>query len=197
MPIRNHSNCSGIDPHVRCLWELSPVGGTLCWSRGRTLLSEQQQEQHGMNWLWSSRSAFPVSRHCWRWGGRAQEGGRSGGKTFLKDILYFPLFCSLLIISLLLSPGAVCFVCDDIWWVISVLIATHEPSTIFSLPDAVAEESDRATFVGIWYPARVNTLLWQPSNTSTTSFGIHCLIVENSTTFFFFFFPFILLVGAT
>ena len=37
-----------------------------------------------------------------------------------------------------------------------VLISTHEPFVLFSLPCPVEEGSDRAALVGTWHPARVN-----------------------------------------
>ena len=40
--------------------------------------------------------------------------------------------------------------------VLPVLISTHEPFVIFSLPCPAEEGSDRAALVGTWHPARVN-----------------------------------------
>lgn len=55
-------------------------------------------------------------------GGEEVEPGKEGRvreRCFFKDVSYFSLFCSLLIISSLLFPDSVCFVCD-IWWLISL-----------------------------------------------------------------------------
>lgn len=41
-------------------------------------------------------------------------------------------------------------------WRLPVLISTHEPLVIFSLPCPVTEDSDRETFLGAWNPDSIN-----------------------------------------
>lgn len=122
MAIRNHRNGSGMDSHVRCLWELFPVAGTL-W--------------HPMGWNYHNHPG-PHSLSPCTAGEEEVEPGKEGGvgkRCFFKDVLYFSLFCSLLIASSLLSQvQSALSVMIFHEWSLSVLISTHKLSLYFLCP---------------------------------------------------------------
>lgn len=157
IPIRNHSDGSGMDSDVWDACEHCLLWEAPCAGAGEDPLSPSSS-RNNMGWNDHNHPGPHSLSPCTTEGEEVKprkEGG-VGKRCCFKDVLYFSLFCSLLIISSLLSPGSVCFVCDDIWWVISLWLYINSQTFHYIFSAQSTCRGKWAPLVGIWFPSRVN-----------------------------------------